>query len=626
MKENWELTISNIGVFKGVHNFRLKSGLNILGAPNASGKTSLINSIRLLSSPRNELDIGVYLNSSSMNGEIRLKYDNDYFLSISRGENKIKILDQKLLSNNSVIDEIAFLSNDNTFIQSIEKGMDLDIVYEWLKKITDLEYYEKAFTIVSKIGSEYQLQLEKLKSNVKIKESQLEIQLNELTSKKNSLNKRLLSLRKKTKEESNIEDLKNQHEKIAYEMSLIRNRLRRYRGDLDDSIQKIVELKKLEEKINIQLEGILKVFNNAEVEINKIERRIAKIDSDIIMQNEKLSLFLVKVDRINIIKEEISKLINDDKENCIFCNSKLNLKDLEKYLLLISKEQNDLNSEFDKLDTLIKRLEIKKSKMMQEIQDFKINLPRRKRTLEIEIDTIKSKIRFTSEIINEYPGKILLEEKNLTDFEVKYNEIQTKLIDLTSSDDENKKLQNNLVIDIKEVNQKIANIELELYKIKNSNQRMVNIIKLLDVIQIINQEIQDKIAFIQDEFIDKINERIKECYKFLKFLDFSSVILTDDLKLIIKRKPGIITNFKELSTMERILIGIIISYSVLRAFYPDFPIFAIDDPLNAADDIRFQKLVEYLSTKIPLLIVTRNLANDESDFKIITQDNIITEI
>lgn len=626
MKENWELTISNIGVFKGVHNFRLKSGLNILGAPNASGKTSLINSIRLLSSPRNELDIGVYLNSSSMNGEIRLKYDNDYFLSISRGENKIKILDQKLLSNNSVIDEIAFLSNDNTFIQSIEKGMDLDIVYEWLKKITDLEYYEKAFTIVSKIGSEYQLQLEKLKSNVKIKESQLEIQLNELTSKKNSLNKRLLSLRKKTKEESNIEDLKNQHEKIAYEMSLIRNRLRRYRGDLDDSIQKIVELKKLEEKINIQLEGILKVFNNAEVEINKKERSIAKIDSDIIMQNEKLSLFLVKVDRINIIKEEISKLINDDKENCIFCNSKLNLKDLEKYLLLISKEQNDLNSEFDKLDTLIKRLEIKKSKMMQEIQDFKINLPRRKRTLEIEIDTIKSKIRFTSEIINEYPGKILLEEKNLTDFEVKYNEIQTKLIDLTSSDDENKKLQNNLVIDIKEVNQKIANIELELYKIKNSNQRMVNIIKLLDVIQIINQEIQDKIAFIQDEFIDKINERIKECYKFLKFLDFSSVILTDDLKLIIKRKPGIITNFKELSTMERILIGIIISYSVLRAFYPDFPIFAIDDPLNAADDIRFQKLVEYLSTKIPLLIVTRNLANDESDFKIITQDNIITEI
>jgi len=626
LKENWELTISNIGVFKGVHNFRLKSGLNILGAPNASGKTSLINSIRLLSSPRNELDIGVYLNSSSMNGEIRLKYDNDYFLSISRGENKIKILDQKLLSNNSVIDEIAFLSNDNTFIQSIEKGMDLDIVYEWLKKITDLEYYEKAFTIVSKIGSEYQLQLEKLKSNVKIKESQLEIQLNELTSKKNSLNKRLLSLRKKTKEESNIEDLKNQHEKIAYEMSLIRNRLRRYRGDLDDSIQKIVELKKLEEKINIQLEGILKVFNNAEVEINKKERSIAKIDSDIIMQNEKLSLFLVKVDRINIIKEEISKLINDDKENCIFCNSKLNLKDLEKYLLLISKEQNDLNSEFDKLDTLIKRLEIKKSKMMQEIQDFKINLPRRKRTLEIEIDTIKSKIRFTSEIINEYPGKILLEEKNLTDFEVKYNEIQTKLIDLTSSDDENKKLQNNLVIDIKEVNQKIANIELELYKIKNSNQRMVNIIKLLDVIQIINQEIQDKIAFIQDEFIDKINERIKECYKFLKFLDFSSVILTDDLKLIIKRKPGIITNFKELSTMERILIGIIISYSVLRAFYPDFPIFAIDDPLNAADDIRFQKLVEYLSTKIPLLIVTRNLANDESDFKIITQDNIITEI
>jgi len=626
MKEIWDLTITNIGVFKGKHKFRLKSGLNILGAPNASGKSSLINSIRLLSSPKEENEIGVFLNSSSMSGEISLNNDDSYLLNLIRGENIVKINKKKLISKEQVIDEIAFLTNDNPFIKSIEEGSDLEIIYEWLKKITDLEYYEKAFTIVSKIGSEYQLELEKLNSNIRIKESQIEMVLNELSNKKKTLNNRLLSLRKSSQDETDIENLRNQHSKIAHEISLVRNRLKRYKGDLEDTEIKIVELKKLKENAFIQLKEIQQQFTNAEQEIKKRERKITIIDIDIIKQNETLSKLHTRIIRTNTIIEEINRLMREESENCIFCNSTIKSNDLKKYLNIITDEFNNLNIEIDDQNTVMRRIEIKKSKLALEIQDFRINLPRRKRILENEMDNKNNQIHFAEEIINGNPEKILLEEKNLFDLEIKYNEIQIKLIDLTSSDDDNRKLQNDIVMELKEINQKIAEVELELYKIKFANQRMVNIVKLLDVIKLINQEIQNKIAYIQDELIDKINLRINECFESLKFLDFTNVNITDDLKLVIKRKPGIITDFKELSTMERVLIGIIISYSVLKAFYPEFPIFAIDDPLNAADDIRFQKLVKYLSTDIPLLIVTRNLANDESEFKILTQDNIIAEI
>jgi len=623
--KNWELSITNIGVFKGKHEFNLKTGLNILGAPNASGKTSLINSIRLLSTPI-ESDLGLYLNSSSLTGDILLKNNKTYQLSLIRGENATQIVKEKLLSKKPVIDEIAFLTNDNPFIKSVEEGSDLNIIYEWLKKITDLEYYEKAFSIVSKIGSDYQLELEKLNSDIKIKESQIEMDILELTNKKKNLEKRLSTLRKSSNDEDNIEELRNQHSKIAHEISLIQNRLRRYKGDFEENNQAIIDLQKIEEKLSYQLEEIQNQFSNAELEIKKIEKSIVKTDEEIVKQNEKLDSIKFRTNRLTTIKEEINTAIVDERENCVFCNNKINPTSLKKYYKIMSDELAELENDLSNQFAIYRKLEIKKSDLAQEIQDFQISLPRRKRNLENEMTNIKNRIQQANEVIKGNPEKILLEEKKLSDFEVKYNDVQSKLIDLTSTDDDNRKLQNDVIVELNNINQKIADFELDLYKTKSSSQRVLNLEKLINIIKLINQEIQIKITYIQDQLIDKINMRISECFESLKFLDFSSLKITDELKLIIKRKPSILTEFKELSSMERILIGIIISFSVLKAFYPEFPIFAIDDPLNGADDIRFQKLVKYLSTEVPLLIVTRNLAKDESEFKVLTQENIIAEI
>ena len=112
----------------------------------------------------------------------------------------------------------------------------------------------------------------------------------------------------------------------------------------------------------------------------------------------------------------------------------------------------------------------------------------------------------------------------------------------------------------------------------------------------IGNAIQQKIDFVQDEIIDKINQRVRDSYEALELIGFSEIYLRDNFDIEIKRKSGVKANFSELSGMERVLLGIIITFSTLKAFYPDFPIFAIDDPLNAADDIRFKNLMKF-STK-----------------------------
>lgn len=626
MSKNWELTISNIGGFRGNYNFILKPGLNILGAPNATGKTSFINAIRLLATEKDENELNIFLNSSCMNGEISLKNEDEYFIKLSRGESKIKILDRKLIATGTKIDEIAFLTNDNPFISSIEKGLDLEVIYDWLKNITDLEYYDKAFSIVTGIGSSYQIELEKIKSTMKIKESELEIQLTELTNSKTRFEKRLNSLRKKGKSDSDIENTRVKHTNIAHEIDILRNRIKRFEADFEQAEKTISEIKAAHKRVSEDLERVLKQFVNAEAEIKKREKLIEKTEEQVIKLKEEKQSLINNLSRLDTIKSEISQSLESKEKKCAYCNSNIDLKSYQNHFEKIIQEVDNLQNDLVKLENRIRKLEAKRIRISNEIQDFKINLPKRKRHLDNELSNLDNQISRLEEIINTYPEQILTKEKKLQDKEVLYNDIQTKLIDLTSNGTDNKKMQNDLVQKLQVVNQKIADVRLQSYKMKFSNQKMSNLVRLIDATKEIGKLIQEKIAHIQDELIDKINERIIECYEGLKFLDFSSITLTDDLKLIIKRKPGIITSFKELSTMERTLVGIIISFSVLKAFYPDFPIFAIDDPLNAADDIRFQKLVKYLSGKIPLLIVTRNLANRESDFKILSQDNIFVEI
>ena len=57
---DWKLLIENIGGFKEPQEFLLKEGLNLVLGDNATGKTSLINALKLLNN-LNEYNIFIRL-------------------------------------------------------------------------------------------------------------------------------------------------------------------------------------------------------------------------------------------------------------------------------------------------------------------------------------------------------------------------------------------------------------------------------------------------------------------------------------------------------------------------------------------------------------------------------------
>ena len=81
-----KLLLENIGVFRGRREFKLSKGLNILYAPNASGKTSLVAGLKAISiSALTSDELSRILNDYEDRGSVRLLLDTkEYSVELIR--------------------------------------------------------------------------------------------------------------------------------------------------------------------------------------------------------------------------------------------------------------------------------------------------------------------------------------------------------------------------------------------------------------------------------------------------------------------------------------------------------------------------------------------------------------
>ena len=107
-----EIEMENMGGIRGKYEFTLESGLNILEAPNATGKTSVINGIRALILPSDELK----------------KKERRHFLNLMVKDGSVTAKD----GSNSYVREIheaggsLFVSGDTLYGAGLEADILLD--------------------------------------------------------------------------------------------------------------------------------------------------------------------------------------------------------------------------------------------------------------------------------------------------------------------------------------------------------------------------------------------------------------------------------------------------------------------------------------------------------------------
>ncbi len=627
---DWILKVNNIGKFKEDLEIELVEGLNWIIGENATGKTSLVNSIKLLNQmdfEKNEDDEDLFtyqdfLHDKTQSGYVLLENQKvDYVRNILspvinitsylKGKiPKIKKEPNKLITDDHNIIKFSFIDKSNKLMESIEYSGTINLIKKEIVKISKIKYYELMLGKVKALHLEYIERKEREVKRLNNERKEIELNLKEnifiLNNLQNELNKIQFS-------EELTDELKKLKENRENKNSLYNSI---YFGEVD-------KLNENYNKIIATLEkdgNILKELKNKRSELSDfIDLRDSIIENEKKLKTYDNTLFDIKKEKENLnlekynVQKQISYLeetreLDDKSKICKYC---LNIIDLIK----IKEKLNELFNSRTELNEKIKNLNIKYKEINRD-REYLNNLIINQKNIPKQIADLSSRI-------NQLEKKIDLNEKKKINFKNKINEkfivleeiqkeieeINQKFIELSSVDDNLKEEQTNIINKVKSLRKKndifTSKKNLLIQKILILPENFKKLIQRAEtLINVINKEVE---AFYID-FIDFINSELKELINKLKW-NFEKVYIDDNLNLIVRNNEGKTLKFKSLSNFEKKSIGILIILIIKMKYYPDYPLFVIDEHLNSADFDRLLNFIfflyeNFIILKIPFFIIT----------------------
>lgn len=617
---NWKLVVDNIGGFKGENEFILKDGINLIVGDNATGKTTLINAIKLLNSlnlkqaskdNRNgDLTYQDFLNIKTRNAKIELSNgDTKYHLYISSPAEKITSFldaetpliknDRKLITDDPNVIKFTFLDKANNLMESIEYSGTVEQIKDEILKLSNIDNHELILNHVKELKSEY---LERKESQIKKlndERKEIELKIQENLNKLEDLQKELNEIHIDQEASDEVNRLKEQLQDQNNKYNNLRLK------DLDGLIQ---EKDKTTAKIEKDTKR-LKFLKNKKVELEnfiELEKNIVKNENLIKEYDSKLDKFRNQKDELNIRRQNILRQIQLLKETlkkseddliCQHCLNPINIRKINQNLEELEKDKKDLLNNIRDIESESQILSKKRNKLNSLILDQK-NIPRKLSTLNSEINDLQNKISVNEAKKNKLEINIEKKNKQLNEIQKAIEKFQNKIIELSSQNDDSKQKYTELITKInviKEENNKInSKKNLLIQKILILPENYGILIKRTEILNIILNGYIEKFYF---DFIDNINKELEILLQELDW-NFQEVYIDDDLNLNIKNSEGKPQKFNSLSDFEKKSIAILILLIIKMEYYPDYPLFVIDEHLNSADSERFIKFIPHLYEKI----------------------------
>jgi len=636
----WNLLINNISGIKGEKEFKLTGGLNLIYGLNATGKTTIINSLKLLNNielfyqdKRFPEDYRDFLHRGESKGKIELRNgESKYYIKLETGfskDNPTKLYSLKvnasLISQNPDVTSFSFVDKDNQLMKSIEYNGNISILTDQIIKISKIKYYEKIRNITNNLFLEYQKKKEEhlKKYHYKRKEIELQIEKNEeeiinLEEKLEKIQLELLDVSENNnfkiksliKEKKRLKKLIDEvkHDKLGKIISDIQ------KLEIDiETIKENLEKERSRKKQIMSYENIEQTIYNLQKEIEDLDIKINNLRETIESNKEKLK---GKIFQVELLNETLS--LND--HTCPHCLNKIDRH-------IIENRVNKITNEIEKIKIALKdltnknfKLSKKKHEINQKIHDLKsFGIDEKKLMLKIENNT--KKLERSEYKLNKLLTQRKINESNLNNLEAELNEITNELISLTSVNNKVKAEQEDLskkIRFLKENNEK--NIETRAKYIREIMYIPKKYDEILNKAKSMLKELDD---FIDEYFyalIDEINDELKKLIKILGWT-FKSVKINDDLEIKIYNYDNIPLDFWSLSGFERKSIAILIILIIKNKFFPEYPLFAIDEHLDSADNERFYNFIKFLqvyvlNNNIKLFLVTMNKLHPEINTKI----------
>lgn len=648
-----EVVLENVGGLSGIHNFKFVKGtINVVKAPNAAGKSTIIKAIAsclsapyrskslievaremgLLKQPSEVVEPLIHMGADTARVSIKLNGE-EWAFSLSKDgrytytrEGDERFLVTSVLTRASpILNKLA--SGDVDFGWVIE-AVSLASRYETVARILEKEknniygLYEDVERKRREVESleKEQIALKEDINKYRREESELNRKLSELLASRPDIGKlrgrRDYLLSRIGEQEDEIERIGRRIEELKREIS---RRSEKHKAELAEK-----ELLEKKDKILLEsIESIERRLKALDKRLEGYEERLKKISEQVETLRIEEGRFLAK----NEMYERALKLTTQSQRAlCFLCEQGyLTAETLNQRKLLTERQLNEVRDEISAL--LSERNNIYSALREKDELKDQLNELRRQHTevtgklqaIERALSSYSKDVRALHESLAGFDVKLKEAEQTLSKYRAELETIEESIRELG---EEEQKIVGNLAGvrgRLKELEKQLSKVEREL-EVKSYIEVLGRKLSLDDAKKILDAwitTVDSVLKWVQTEVrkervmaVELFNGQVKRVLKDSGFEYLDVWINAGDYKLhVIDKRIGVEVSPRILSETERYVLAFIIHTTLKLTYTPHVPFFLIDEVVLSFDEARRRATLKYLS----------DLAEENGWFVILTE-------
>lgn len=642
------LNIEDIGGIKGEKEFKFKKGkLNIIEAPNSSGKTSIIKALAgiLSLNPEGEYkplieeeakNLGLksnernpqqgFVNVHSDIGKVSLDTNNESLKYIVRQNGNI------ISSHNQGNQDFLLagvLSNDSRILKQLNsvEGDEIEPgdFYWAVTELSSAKIYDNEVSFLKSKKEQFLDEVTGIEQKIYFLKDTNET-LEELKNENEILDKELLDL-ESIIEKGGLKHLvkrKNELLNLIRQLNKQKSQAQAEKERNESNMHQIQhETNKLEKSLNNVKKDLKKNSSN----FKSLEKRQKALENEKELRIPELKNSRNIIDgELNLFTTLLSSLDADEKDvNCPLCKTgKINYLTVKNHLNKLQKERTqknnqikEINMNYNEISNQIDIEASKAKKLNEKIEELQSKIGLLKRSLNKERISIDAKIAE----IDRFNGKI---NKN----ENKRNKITEQL----GGDDELVKEQENKQKKLLSNENKINDIARERSKSSitigevsfEPEQAKLKYNEIIDYVEKAIKHATERSDEQKQRAKINFNKNIAELIKKLGFKEFKGIKLNNQYQLYVERLDEdsgdyVLQQVKTLSTSEKSAIALILQIALKQMYVPDLDYLILDDVFANFDEDKKIKILDYLSNKANeegWYIILTTLTDEEKELEI----------
>ena len=602
MPSNVNLSIENISGLYGLRRFEFKPGLNLVTAPNAAGKSSLIHALQALVLDERDLATRDYfLHSFEQMGRVELTIEGrEYVRRLRARDGGLSIGGDALYPEGRKANLFSIASEDNELIERVKTGKPLRTI---LLDFSDYRYYEVLgdFFGQQRVRSEGQLQ------QYRDKQAELELLTTQLRGIEREVEQ--LEQERKTMKEVPLE--------VVVKTEQERHRLAQAQKELSESISEITATEGEIARTKNRLEALTNEEIRLQQRVREFESQHPDVEEELARMDREAESCKNDLDRLRSEMDGVQARLQDTSHNwtryvkygleeCFACGTPIKAEQLRDRQKKLEQRSADVGNEISSLQWRIEGVKKERNLLEQEWTVVKT-----------EIRSQLNNARRAKDVQNDNLKKL---ETNLDRVLPRRSELSglVRQLEATFDKETREKLEKRRQLDEK-ITRRDQDKKTKIASLEQIGDVRTQILQLQGEISFYRQAeqlVSEKAEEVKKTVRNMFNEHITTVYHLLEFdKDFERIYLDDGFQLKIIRRfadQRRTDNINTLSRGEKETIALVLMLAGKEAYLPDFPFF-IADETTFYDSTRFKRIVEYISKRVPYTIITNLVSKEKQD-------------